>query len=235
MSQLRRSRFPLRPRRSRVVVPSFVLAAVTALAGAGCSPEQIGSAALVDGQRIPVAELQRATTDLLSARSEAQRTGAAEPQPAASGAGNEQRDVLNRLVLFALMDRVAQRENVQVSDGDVDGLDRQFEQFLGSDRLRQELLGLGVPESDRRAFFRYQAARIALGRKLVPSSGAASEQQQDQQLQAAEQRLAQAGRELPVEINPRYGRWLPEQSRVDGVVSGGLSRTPEELRSGAGR
>lgn len=221
---------PLR-RHGRLAARSFapVLAAAVVLGSAGCSPDQVGAAALVDGEGIRVAELQSATTDLLAARAAAP-PDQANPQGAPTGGGAEQRDVLNRLILTELMDTVAESEGLQVSDGEVDALDRQFEQFLGPDRLRQELLGIGVPDSARRAFFRYQALRLAVGRKLVPGDQA-NQEQQSRQLEAAEQRLAQAGREVPVEVNPRYGRWVPAEARVEGAVSGGLSRTPEELRA----
>lgn len=212
---------------SRTSVAAMALA--VGIGVSACSPAQVGAAALVDDQRISVTELQAATRELSEAKG---RTSSPAPEGAGaeSGPGADQRTVLNRLIVSDLMDNVAEREGVRVSDGDIDALDAQFERLLGADRLRQELIGVGVPPGARREFLRFQALRLALGRKLAPGSG---QEAQSRQVQAADSRLARGASEVPVEVNPRYGRWLPAEVRVEGAVSGGLSKTPSELAPSA--
>lgn len=214
-------------RRHRMFLAGLVL--TTGLGLSACSPKQVGAAALVGDQRIPVSELQAASRELTEAKGGTSST-APEGAGGDSGPGADQRTVLNRLIVSDLMERVAEEEGVRVSDGDVDALDGQFERLLGADRLRQELIGVGVPPGARREFLRFQALRLAIGRKLAPGSG---QQAQSRQVQAADQRLTRAASEVPVEVNPRYGRWVPEQVQVEGAVSGGLSKMPAELAPSA--
>lgn len=212
-------------RRHRTFLAGLALATGAALSA--CSPEQSGAAALVDDQRISVSQLQGATRELTDAKG-----GTPTPPPEGSGAesgpGADQRMVLNRLVVGEVMDKVAEQEGVRVSDGDIDALDARFEGSLGADRLRQELINVGVPPEARHEFMRFQALRLALGGKLVPGNGPEA---QSRQVQAADQRLVKGAAEVPVTVNPRYGRWIPEEARIDGSVSGGLSKTPSELVS----
>jgi hypothetical protein len=101
--------------------------------------------------------------------------------------------------------------------------------FGGGAALEQELSTFGVPPSQRRAFMRYYAQRLALGAKLVPGDPRSVGQQQQE---AVQQQLVQTAREIGIEVNPRYGRWNTDELRIEPAPSGGLARPVEELRDG---
>lgn len=194
--------------------------AATLLAAAlglvACGQGQPGSAAVVEDRRIGVLELQESTRELLDAR--------AAREPDASGEladeATAQLGVLTQLVRSELLEEAAERNGVQVSEGQVDELLRQFEQQAGGrEALEQDLVASGVPPSRLREIVRFIANQNALGERLAAQAGGAQQQGQT----ALRDLLVETARQAGVEVNPRYGTWDAEQLEVVGSPSGGLA------------
>ena len=85
---------------------ALAIALVAAAGLSGCSDQRLGAAAVVDGKRISTDDVQKSTRDYLKI------------VPGADPA-QVQRDVLQRLILAEVIDKVAHKEGVGVSDGRV--------------------------------------------------------------------------------------------------------------------
>ncbi|MDP9398226.1 MAG: SurA N-terminal domain-containing protein [Actinomycetota bacterium] len=191
-----------------------LLAAVLGLAA--CGQGQPGSAAVVEDRRIGVLELQESTRELLDARAARQPDASEEPADEATA----QLGVLTQLVRSELLEEAAERNGVQVSEGQVDELLRQFEQQAGGrEALEQDLVASGVPPSRLREIVRFIANQNALGERLAAQAGGAQQQGQT----ALRDLLVETARQAGVEVNPRYGTWDAEQLEVVGSPSGGLA------------
>lgn len=192
-----------------------LLAAVLGLAA--CGQGQPGDAATIDDRRIGILELQESTRELLDARAAAEQRGAAPLEPADDG--SVQRGVLTQLVRGELLEEAAERNGVQVSEGQVDELLREFEQQAGGRRpLEQDLVASGVPPSRLRDIVRFIANQNALGERLAPQAG-----DPEQRQTALRDLLVETARQAGVEVNPRYGTWDAERLEVAGSPSGGLA------------
>ena len=213
---------PMVPRKRRltragrgVVLAAVVLLAMTALTS--CRADQIGTAAIVDGEAITVEELQAATAGYLAA-------------VPSGNSGDAQQAILQQRIVSAVIHKAAASAGVTVTDGEVAA---QRDQVLDSVReaaegakldqrvyLVRQLSQSGqpavVPPDQLERFIRDQLLASKLGQDPA----------------AANEALLAAADVTDVEVNPRYGRWDPLQG-LDPLVSGGLSKTVEELSGDA--
>ncbi|MDH6123090.1 SurA N-terminal domain-containing protein [Kitasatospora sp. GP82] len=177
-----------------------VLVAAAALTACGGSPAHQGAAAVVGGQRITIATVEAKVSALRDA------VGAEPGAPRPERAGLTKRAVadlvLDRVVAQALSDHrldVTETEIAQARESDAKLLG-------GESELQRELLfKQGVATGDLDAFYRQQ-----LGiHKLAAADGKdARTAEGDAAIRKA---LAEAGTELRIVVNPRYGSWDPEQ------------------------
>ena len=194
------------------------LAVVGGLALTACTPEQFGAAAVIEGERLSVTELQETTDGLLEA-------GGSEGQ----SPGEAQRVTLSRFIVSEVIEAAAASEGVTVTRGQIDAQRRQIEEALGgADQLAPQLAAQGVAPGHVEQFLRDVTLSDALGRALVPGEDQAVVQQRSLALNDL---LLETAAELDVSVNPRYGVWVPEQGTVEGQISGGLARSPEDYTS----
>jgi hypothetical protein len=191
--------------------------AIVAAAGlSGCSDQRLGTAAVVDGQRISINELQQATRDYLHV------------VPAANS-GDSQRAILQRLILSAVIAKAARTAGVHATAGAVAReRDALVKRIGGRTSLVRALAGAQQPTvlapEFVDAWFRDRLLYTRLATKLAgtadPTSTAA--------INRTTNALSKAARSMVIEVNPRYGHW-DARTGVTPLVSGGLSKTAAEL------
>lgn len=193
--------------RARLSLAAAAAGAVVALAG--CQPGQAGAAAVVDGERIAVADVERSLEGLRSIGAQ-------------QGGGAAARAVLQQKIQGIVLERVARAENVTVSRGDVDRLVASVRQQAGGEeQLRQFLAQQSIAPGDLDAVARINVLFNRIAVALVPGSTATDEQR----AAALQQRVGEEVRRLRIEINPRYGAWTGSEV---GEPLDDLSRPPAQ-------
>lgn len=169
---------------------ALALVAVAALAAA-CAPKP-GAAAIVGSDRISEAQLTSVVQETLVG------LGQPKDQPADQLTGQ----ALQRLVTIALVNQLAAQEGVAVTQGEVDGLLRQYEaQAGGREQMLQTFITQNVAPSMIEPLVRLNIQASKLGQKLAPAGDA------NAQSQAVVDALAALSTEEGTEIAPRFGTW----------------------------
>lgn len=176
---------------SHVRIRPFLLAGA-ALLLAGCGTA--GSAAVVGPEVISDQALQEQVQVVLEAQS----------RPASTVDPELSRQILNRLVLTALVEQLAEREDVTVDQGTIDQTLLNFDSQVGG-RAQLEALYLeqGVAPSQIEDVIRLNALAVNIGIALDP------EGLPDSQGQALVQAITDLSLELGTEVSPRFGAWEP--------------------------
>ena len=205
-------------RAPRTAAASAAAAAVLLLSG--CNANEIGAAAVIDGKRVPIDQVQSSAREVEQAVENAD--GAA-----------VQRAVIVDLVRSRMIDRVAAAEGVSVGQGEVDQFLAALDQQAGDRKQLEQAFAteLRLPPSQLRSWARGALVQQALGAKLVPGDDADQAVQQRRQ-QAVGARLAEQAKAAQVSVNPRYGAWDPDQLVIAPLPSGGLAEpavTPESV------
>lgn len=181
-------------------IRSLVLAGVAVLL-AGCGTA--GSAAIVGPQVISDQALQEQVQVVLEAQA----------RPASTVDPDLSRQILNRLVLTALVEQLADRENVTVDQGTIDETLLNFDAQVGG-RAQLEALYLeqGVAPSQIDDVIRLNALAVNVGIALDPSGTP------DSQGQLLVQAITDLGLELGTEVSPRFGAWEPMMLNIGPVI-----------------
>jgi hypothetical protein len=202
-------------RRSLTVAVAALLAIVSLTA---CTPEQLGAAAIVDGNVISTDTLQSSARAYLAIVPNADRT-------------QVQQRILERMILSRVIAKVARENHVDVGAGTVA---KQRDQLFATTKnrrglvsaLAQQQTAVIVPPGYIDQWVRDQLLFQQIVKKLAgsddPTSAAASTR--------ATNALAAAGKSMKIEINPRYGTWNSNRG-VESLLSGGLARTAAELNA----
>lgn len=223
-------RRPRRDRRARgLAAAGAALLAVLAAGGlSACGPEQVGTAAVVGDERIRVDQLQDQTQELLAA------VPGTDP-------GQAQTSILQSMILSDVIAEAAGDLDVAVSRGEAaaqrDQLLAQVRQqaqdkdkparVLAAEQLAQQQIYVAPSELD--AWVRDQLLLREISAAAAEGLPAGSQEAAD----ATTKALVAASRRLDVDVNPRYGRWNPEQG-LEASVGGGLSKTVAELTKPTG-
>lgn len=181
-------------------IRSLALAgAAVLLAGCGTA----GSAAIVGPQVISDQALQEQVQVVLEAQA----------RPASTVDPDLSRQILNRLVLTALVEQLADRENVTVDQGTIDETLLNFDAQVGG-RAQLEALYLeqGVAPSQIEDVIRLNALAVNVGIALDPSGTP------DSQGQLLVQAITDLGLELGTEVSPRFGAWEPMVLNIGPVI-----------------
>lgn len=172
---------------ARVAVAALVALLALGLAGCGVA----GAAAKVGPTRI--------SDDRLNA--EVNEVFAAQGRPADSSDPALIRSVLERSVIFELIDQLAEREGVVVTPGDVELLTAEYErQFGGPAEFQAAVLQQGIPPEQVAAF-------LTLNLQVDQIRGRQESENPDA---AFAELLLSFADEVGVEISPRYGTWVPD-------------------------
>lgn len=179
---------------------------VAGLGLVGCGPALSGSAAVVGEQRLTNADLATTTSQLT------ERLGI--PQSA-----QVSQAILSRWVVAELVDELAARKNISVTQGAVDrAIADETERAGGADALEQGALQSGVlpdqiPDVIRTSLLIEEMSKFTItGDDPSGQSG----------LLVQVQQIAE---ELQPEVSPRFGTWDPQQLAV-GALPDDLS-SPE--------
>jgi hypothetical protein len=181
-----------------------LIAALTGLALivsiTGCSTRG-GAAAIFDGQRISESEVASIVAE---SQTTLQKLGVDEVALDALPSA-----VITWLLRARILDRIAQEEGIEITDGEVDEIVSQAEQDLGREELQGRLAAAGVPPTRIREY----------ARSFVVQNRITEQVNNDEQ--AVTQLLIDYSRDLGVEVSPRFGAW--------DAASGSLTTAPDAL------
>lgn len=188
--------------RSRRLTIAIASAAIAVSVLAGCSTSTAGAAATLGDTRISEQQLA----------SEVQAVLEAKGQPANSGDETLTQQTLGRLITIDLLDTLAQRNGIVVTQGMID------KQFLAYDAqagdraaLEKLFIEQNVAPSQLEGIVRVQVQAAALGKALAPNGTA------DEQSQAVFEAASKLSEELKTTVSPRFGVWDPTALRINGV------------------
>jgi SurA N-terminal domain len=207
------------PSRLRLVRRALAVAVAGLLAtGAlgACSPDQLGAAAVIDGERITSQQLQQATREYLAAVNNPDDSKA-------------QGQILQQMILSRVVARAAKKLGVGVRTGTVARQRDQVLQNVGGARValvqalaQQAQTTVAPSQIDQWVRYRLRINRIIT--KLDPGGDPTSQVAADK-LRAL---LVKTNNEMDIQVNPRYGTWSPTRG-IQPLLSGGLSQTVAQL------
>ncbi|MBQ0987236.1 SurA N-terminal domain-containing protein [Streptomyces sp. F63] len=195
-------------RRSALSVTAVaLLAAAPLLTGCG-SDAHPGAAAVVDGDRITVSQVQAQARDVR----EAQRASEDADQ-LIKGTGRLSRSTLNSMIFDKVLARAAQDAGVSASRADVQRIRTQAERAAGgAERLREMWLQqYSIGPDQLEDTLRNQV----LMDKLAESLGADRTTPEGQEKVVGA--LRKASESMGIDVNPRFGTWNDEQVLLDSV------------------
>lgn len=186
------------------------LAAVAAFSLSACDADQIGAAAVVDGQRITVGELQDTAREL-----------AENPDSGLDPFGDLsmlQRTLLSQWIRHDVIVRMAEDNDVDVSDADVDArIDEEYRSQAPDGDLAPLLAQNGYTEQS----FRDSVYDELVAQEIIMSL--------DGDQAAFGDEFNATADEVGIEVNPRYGTWGQEfQIDSDPASLSGSISTPFE-------
>lgn len=186
--------------RTNKAVGTVLAAVVLAAVASGCaSAPNAGAAATLGSRDVPNDTVATQVDEVLEARG----TGAGAPDAALVA------DVLQRLVITALVDEGATRNGVVVTQGQIDQAISEAEAQLGGpDQLLQVFLDSNVPASAISDQFRLSLQVDGLGAALAPDADDQGRQQ------AVFAYAVDLSKQLGTRVSPRYGTWVPDELQV---------------------
>lgn len=168
------------------------LALVAVLGLAACGTQPAGSAAVVGDTRISQSDVTAEVESVLTAQGRS-------PEEAAPGLMTT---TLDRRITTELVDQLATREGVEVTQGEIDSVLAIYSERAGSaQEFESYLLSQDVAPSQIQGIIRLNLQVEKLGQILAPG------QAPDVQSLAVFQTAAQLSEEIGVEVSPRYGTW----------------------------
>ena len=189
---------------------TVIIAGVALLLSACASAPNAGAAATVGDREIPNDTL----TSQVDAVQQAKLGVNGAPDAALVA------DILQRLVITDLVDVAAERNGIDVTQGQVDQAVAAAEQQLGGPgSLIQAFLDSNVPQDAIDDQMRLSVQVDELGKALAPDGDAQAQQQ------AVFQYVVALGQELNTQLGPRYGTWVADQLQV-GPLPSDLASAP---------
>ncbi|MFI8091966.1 SurA N-terminal domain-containing protein [Streptomyces sp. NPDC086080] len=195
-----------RRRRTALLLTAAIAAAAPLLTACG-NDAHPGAAAVVGGERITVSQLENRVDEVR----EAQRAAVpdeAQYHQAIARTGSLTRDTLHGMVLDRVLERAAQDAGVKVTDREIQQMRSGLEEQAGGAEALEAawLQQYGIPPQRLEENLRLQIQAQKLAQQLGT----------DTSQPAFWQALSEAGKELDVDLNPRYGDWdVEKSSRVD--------------------
>lgn len=171
-----------------------------------CDSEQIGAAAVVDGDRFTVSELHNEVEQV-------QNLEGFDVQ-AAGGTDGFQRELLTRHIQHEIFLHLAKQEGIEVSEADLDNAIEEFESQSPEGDLAPARAQNGYTEESFRAGLTDQLIAQSLMQNMGGDQAALTEM------------LTSVAEGLDIEVNPRYGSWGDQLSVTDD--SGSISEPVDE-------
>lgn len=193
-------------RRRTALLLSAAIAAAPLLTACG-NDAHPGAAAVVGGQRITVSQLEDRVSEVRAAQRAAVPDEAQYAQVIAKS-GTLPREVLHNLVLDQVLHRAAQDAGVTVTRKEIQRMRADLEQQVGGAKALETawLQQYGIPPQRLDENLRLQLEAQKLAAKLGTDTGKP----------AFWNALAEASKNLDIDLNPRYGTWdVQRSSRAD--------------------
>jgi hypothetical protein len=210
----------IRHARRRRLTAAAGLACAATLLLSGCSDARLGAAAVVDGQAIPISDLQDATNAYLKV------IPGGDPKQA-------QVAILQSMIISEVLDEVARDNGVRVPDGRIAAeRDDLFESFGGRRGLVRTLANSQqqptiLPPSGVERWVKDRLLFNAIAEEVGGGPLDTADPESQEVLVEVQDQLTQAGEDLDIEVNPRYGSWSPRRG-ITPLVSGGLATPLDE-------
>ncbi|MGI5258247.1 SurA N-terminal domain-containing protein [Streptomyces angustmyceticus] len=160
-----------------------------------------GAAALVDGKRITVSQLQAKVKDVRAAQARSPQGG-----QLIMNTGRLSLATLNGMIFDEVLARGARDAKVTVTRGDVQRWRARAEQQAGgAARLKAMWLQQGVAPDEIDAMVRNQLLLDGVAQHLGADRGKPQGQQK------LARSLAKTSRSMGIDVNPRFGKWDDQQ------------------------
>lgn len=196
-------------RRPRIAAAAAALA-LTALALTGCSGQEAGSAATLGDSRITQTALSAEVQAVLEAKGQSPTTADETLPP----------EILGRMITIRLVDELAAREGVTVTQGQIDEQIANALGQLGDQAAVEEYFAQqNVAPSQIESIVKLQVQAQQLGLALAPEGSA------EEQGKAVFDAVVALSDELGTTVSPRYGTWDGASLSV-GPVPNDLSTPP---------
>ncbi|CAL9482097.1 hypothetical protein SUDANB176_03069 [Streptomyces sp. enrichment culture] len=195
-----------RRRRTALLLTAAIAAAAPLLTACG-NDAHPGAAAVVGDQRITVSQLENRVNEVREAQREAVPDEAQYEQVVAR-TGSLTRDTLHGMVLDRVLQHAARDAGVTVTPREVQRMRSGLEEQAGGPEALEAawLQQYGVPPQRLDENLRIQLEAQKLAERLGTETGRPE----------FWKALSEAGKDLGVDLNPRYGTWDAEKSsRVD--------------------
>ncbi|GGX17555.1 lipoprotein [Streptomyces malachitofuscus] len=196
-------------RRRTALLLTAAIAAAPLLTACG-NDAHPGAAAVVGGERITVSQLENRVDEVRAAQ-RAAVPDEAQYQQAIARTGSLTRDTLHGMVLDRVLERAAKDAGVTVTDREIQQMRSGLEQQAGGAEALEAawLQQYGIPPQRLDENLRLQLQAQKLAQRLGT----------DTSRPEFWQALSEAGKELDIDLNPRYGDWdVQKSSRVDAKV-----------------
>lgn len=193
-------------RRTALSVSLVALAAAPLLAACGSAPHP-GAAAVVDGDRITVTQLQGRVKAIRAAQERS-------PQAAqlVQNTGRLSLATLNSMIFDRVLRRGAEDAGVTVSRGDVQEWRSIAEKRAGgAEKLREMWIQQAIAPGEIDSVVRNQLLLDGLSRSL------GVDRQQPQGQQRLAEALSETSRKMGIDVNPRFGKWNDQQIILGGT------------------
>jgi hypothetical protein len=173
---------------------------VAVLTGCSDSPKLAGSAVVIDGKVIPASAVAE-RVDKVRAQIQITEPGLISEVPSLIQINQR---VVDYFVRYSLLEEVAVREGIKVTDRDVAAYrDEVFTQYARETIEAQLVSQNAVPAEDLDGFMYEILVQRSLMEKLAPGADSQT------QFLAMTEYLTALSEELGVELNPRFGKWDP--------------------------
>ncbi|GFE16459.1 lipoprotein [Streptomyces glebosus] len=203
-----------------VSATAALLAATPLLAACG-NDAHPGAAAIVDGKRITVSQLQAKVKDVRAAQAKSPQGG-----QLVMSTGRLSLATLNGMIFDEVLARGAQDAGVTVSRGDIQKWRGRAEKQAGSaERLKAMWLQQGVAPDEIDAMVRNQLLLDGVAEHLHADRRAPQGQQK---LAGA---LAKTSRSMGIDVNPRFGTWDDQQVILGETKDPWITREPAKQQA----
>lgn len=183
--------------RLAAIVGIGVIAATIGLSG--CGTPTAGAAAVVGDQRISEATLNSEVQSVLSLQG----------LPATDSSNELITSTLNQMITTILVDELASREKIEVTQGEIDDLRLQYiAQAGGVEAFESQISQQGIAIDDVDSIIRLNIQVSQLGDVLSPNT------EPDAKSAAVFLALTELSSEIGTEVSPRFGTWDPENLTV---------------------
>ncbi|MGW7023424.1 SurA N-terminal domain-containing protein [Streptomyces decoyicus] len=203
-----------------VSATAALLAAAPLLAACG-SDAHPGAAAIVDGKRITVSQLQAKVKDVRAAQAKSPQGG-----QMIMNTGRLSLATLNGMIFDEVLARGAKDAGVTVTRRDVQRWRAEAEkQAGGAERLKAMWLQQGVAPDEIDSTVRNQLLLDGVARHLGADRGKPQGQQK------LAQALAKTSRSMGIDVNPRFGKWDDHQVILGETKEAWITREPAKQQA----